>query len=146
MEKKTFIGVCAVTITLVIVGCLLLTTDVNLGGEDTIVEYEYEMANVSLELDMTLVFNGTGIPMHIILECESFYLSAQSNDDGSYDLSILIIGLHVNASIETDGVVSGGTLVLDYLSVDTVVDELTPDSIRDAVSGAVTVTQWVEGS
>lgn len=105
--------------------------------------YEYSISNVQMNLTLTFEFNGTVVGvMSIYYECELYSISCLLNDDGEYDLVIDIVGLNLNASIVTDGNISGGSLTIDEFHYSGVVNDCTEDAIREALLEVGQVEQW----
>jgi len=94
----------------------------------------YSISNFSCEM---LLGN-----LSVVMSWDYFHVSYELNDDNEYDLKVIIQGFYVNASICIDGIVHGGTLIIDDFEFQSVVEEATQDALREALLEYADVEQW----
>lgn len=78
----------------------------------------------------------------VVLNADYYYVSFVLNEDGEYDMVLDMEGFYMNVSVCIDGLVHGGTIVIDDLHFETVVEEATQDALREAVLESADIEQW----
>ena len=108
--------------------------DVEIAPTTKVPYISYSISNFSCEIHL-----GN---LSMVMSWDYFHVSYELNDDNEYDLKVIIQGFYVNASICIDGIVHGGTLIIDDFEFQSVVEEATQDALREALLEYADVEQW----